>query len=150
MTYWKIVLCLALSPNQYLRVLAHFAWPHHICCFEWQVYCDWTNNSDITYHLTESTCQHQCLKKNNKRYRLEIYYRGFSCFEMKPTTKVFISFSFSHFHFNIYFKKHKIQSLKLMRQADAVIHGKCWKDISFPFKMADNPYIQKPSKRKFP
>ena len=40
MTYWKIVktienkrifLYLALSPNQYLRVLTHFAWSHLIC-----------------------------------------------------------------------------------------------------------------------
>ena len=41
MTYWKVVktignkriyfLCLALSPNQYLRIPTHFAWSYHIC-----------------------------------------------------------------------------------------------------------------------
>ncbi len=42
MTYWKVVktienksiyfLCLALSPNQYLRIPTHFAWSYQIYC----------------------------------------------------------------------------------------------------------------------
>ena len=59
--------------------------------------------------------------------------RGYSCFQIKPTTKVFISWLapvlfFINFHIGIYLNQHTLN----------LWDRKCWKDFSFPFKMVDN------------
>ena len=87
----------------------------------WKFVLMWFKWMELFVHLFDMSSSWKC-----------VFYRGYSCFQAEPTTKVFVTWFapvlvFIHFSFGYLLQPAHI---KLIGQVVKAIHRKCWKDFS--------------------